>query len=171
MAGDLGVSTETLRIWVRQSDVDAGRREGLTSEERRELRAAAEGANARAGARDLEKSRGLLRAGERDAVTVFGFIAAEKATYPISLMCRTLDVSRSGYHAWEARPPSKRSRVDLVLSAPITQMHERSRASTPRWRRHSRVGYLSPDQYERSHHQQRKTPSDSNHTHEDQEVA
>jgi hypothetical protein len=30
-------------------------------------------------------------------VTVFRFIAAEKANYPISLMCRLLGVSRSGF--------------------------------------------------------------------------
>lgn len=62
-------------------------------------------------------------------MTVFRFIAAEKTRYLISLRCRTLDVSRSGYHAWEARPPSQRSRVDLVLGARITQMHVRSRES------------------------------------------
>jgi transposase len=37
IARDLGISESCLRRWMAQDDVDAGRSEGLTTEERREL--------------------------------------------------------------------------------------------------------------------------------------
>jgi transposase-like protein len=37
LAADLGISDQTLHNWLKQADIDEGRREGLTTEERAEL--------------------------------------------------------------------------------------------------------------------------------------
>ena len=46
---------------------------------------------------------------------LFELIDAEKASYPISLLCKVLRVWRSGYYDWKDRPPSKRERMPLSL--------------------------------------------------------
>jgi putative transposase len=62
-------------------------------------------------------------------VKCFRFIAAERANHSISLMCRLLGVSRSGFHAWQRRAPSARSVADARLTARIAEIHARSRDS------------------------------------------
>jgi putative transposase len=57
----------------------------------------------------------------------FRFIAAEKAQYPVSLLCRCLRVSRSGFYAWASRGPSERVRQDARLTAQLRLAHADSR--------------------------------------------
>ncbi|MEX2107504.1 MAG: IS3 family transposase [Solirubrobacterales bacterium] len=129
IARDLGVSGQTLHTWIKQADVDAGKREGLTSEEREELRRLRRENRTLLQEREiLKKAGGLLRPGERGAVTdAYRFIAAEKANYPISLMSRVLGVSRQAFHAWERRPPSQRALEDAFLIERIREIHRAAR--------------------------------------------
>ena len=57
----------------------------------------------------------------------FRLIDAERANYPVAMLCRMLGVSKSGYYAWRSRPPSKRSRQDALLTEKIREIHSRSR--------------------------------------------
>ena len=57
----------------------------------------------------------------------YRFIRAEKATYPVTLLCRVLGVARSGYYAWTRRPVTARAHADEELTARIAAGHVRSR--------------------------------------------
>ena len=56
-------------------------------------------------------------------------IEAEKGKYSVSMMCRQLRVSRSGYYAWATRKPSLRKQQDEQLVVEIKTAHEASRGS------------------------------------------
>jgi putative transposase len=60
-------------------------------------------------------------------VSAYKLIDAEKAKYSISLLCRVLRVSRSGYYDWKDRPPSRRDRENAALIEKIREIHYRSR--------------------------------------------
>ena len=45
----------------------------------------------------------------------FTWIQTEKATYSVAKLCRWLDVTRSGFYAWRARPESMHTRDDRRL--------------------------------------------------------
>ena len=47
----------------------------------------------------------------------------------MSMMCRVLEVSRSGYYAWREREPSERAKENLELVAEIVDIHEESRGT------------------------------------------
>jgi putative transposase len=49
----------------------------------------------------------------------FAFIAAEKASAPVAVLCKVLDVTRSGFYAWEERGRSSRSSEDAKLTVHI----------------------------------------------------
>ena len=60
-------------------------------------------------------------------MSIYRFIDAEKASYPVSALCRVLRVSRSGYYEWKDRPPSKRDRENATLTERIREIHQLSK--------------------------------------------
>lgn len=67
----------------------------------------------------------------------FAFIKAQKAEFPVEMMCEHLDVSRSGYYAWCHRGPSVRRQQDHALAEKIQQIHSQSRGTYGRPRVHA----------------------------------
>ena len=49
----------------------------------------------------------------------FAFVAKHRHIWPVSWLSDALDVSRSGFHAWLGRAPSKRSRDDEEIGAKV----------------------------------------------------
>jgi transposase InsO family protein len=49
--------------------------------------------------------------------------------YPLRVLCRVLEVSRSGYHAWAHRRPSRRAQDNARLAVAIQAAHKQTRAS------------------------------------------
>jgi putative transposase len=60
-------------------------------------------------------------------LTAYRLISAEKARTPVSVVCRLLGVSRSGYYEWERRAPSDRALTDAWLIEKIRVIHEAHR--------------------------------------------
>jgi len=107
----------------------------------------------------------------------FRFIDAERAHYPVELMCRCLEVSRAGYYAWRGRPPSSRSTEDARLRVAIGVSHAASRGTygSPRVHRdlrdqgrrvsRKRVARLMKDAGLAGRHKRRfRTTTDSKHS-------
>ena len=112
-ARDLDLTESSLRNWVEHARADRTKgKTGLTTAEREELaRLRKENRVAPGGARHPKKSRGLLREAEPMR---FAFIAAEKASHTVTILCRCLRVTRSGFYAWRRRPESQRTRATIV---------------------------------------------------------
>jgi transposase InsO family protein len=70
----------------------------------------------------------------------FELVDAEKAHYPIEILCDVLGVSRSGFYAWRKRKPSCRATKRARLAAEIAAVHKKSkrRYGSPRIHRELR---------------------------------
>src|SRR3954469_23724168 len=80
------------------------------------------------GERVPEKSRGLLRPDAPVALRC-AVIDAEKASYPIALMCRLLGVSRSTFYAWRERADTATAARRRDLAGHVQRIFDASRGT------------------------------------------
>ena len=57
----------------------------------------------------------------------YAYISSQRTDYPIGFMRRVLEVSTSGFFAWQARERAPHSDADAPLRESIIQVHEESR--------------------------------------------
>lgn len=57
----------------------------------------------------------------------YAFIEQQTGQHRVSILCKTLSVSRSGYYAWRKRPASTRALANQSLLSEIWEVHQRSR--------------------------------------------
>ncbi|WP_246421853.1 IS3 family transposase [Nocardiopsis mwathae] len=149
VAKELGVNSETLRTWVkRHQESRAPEEPGLDLSERARLREL-ERIN-REQAKEIEfpkKSGRVLREGSSvsdkyEFIETMRFDDTAKYAFTVDFMCSRLDVSRSGYYEWRARPESathqRREHLKLLIEKAFddsegTYGHRRVHAQLQRW--------------------------------------
>src|SRR3990172_6214752 len=118
VARQLGIGPESLRLWVRQAEIDRGTRAGLTSEERERIKTLErENRELRRANEILKSAARFLRGGARPPLAAMArYIDRRRGSYGIEPICRTLQVAPSSYYAAKVRPPSARTVRDAELS-------------------------------------------------------
>ena len=121
VARELDLAPTALGEWVKHARADrTGGRTGLTTAEREELARLRKENRILAEEREiLTTAGGLLREAESMR---FRFIAAEQVWHTITILCRCLRVTRSGFYTWQRRPasahaPTARQLRDLVRAS------------------------------------------------------
>ena len=140
LAREVEPSAGTIRNWIRQADLDEGRRtDGITTKERTEIRRLRRATKRLRLERDIVLLatgwfRGEQRLSPQDG---FAFVKAHRNILPVRAMCRILGSSSSGYYAWLKRPPSLRARRDAVLRRQVHLSWKNSRRTYGRRRIHA----------------------------------
>ncbi len=57
----------------------------------------------------------------------YAFILVSQVAFPVTVMCRVLEVSTSGFYSWKAQPVSRRKEREAALRARVRKVFETSR--------------------------------------------
>ncbi|MGO3248219.1 MAG: IS3 family transposase [Agrococcus casei] len=131
VAGMLGMSSETLRLWQRRYEVDAGVKPGLTTDAAAEIkRLQKENAELRKANEILKAASVFFAKGARPPLTeMIKFINEHRDHFGVELICRVLRpavqgfLTSRGYRAAVRREPSARRLKDELLVPEIVRLH------------------------------------------------
>ena len=127
-ARNLGINRDMLRRWKRQIEKQEGRISGKRAPNTGASRTAPVTGRDSAppdGARYFKKSDGVLR---HRVEMRYRLIHREKRSYPLTVLCQVLQVSRSGYYAFVKRElRTSQVGLDPVLLAEVRRLHLESR--------------------------------------------
>ncbi|MCG7430806.1 IS3 family transposase [Dermacoccus nishinomiyaensis] len=132
VAYELDIHPVTLHKWIRQDDIDHGRRPGTATVESAELKAA------RRRIRELETELAIIKKAAQFLDPANG--AAPKRIhpvidvltdtgFPVNTCCRVLGVSRQGYYRYKRRPTSATQLRREWLTGLINEVHIASRGT------------------------------------------
>ena len=119
VARELDLTETAVREWVKKAE-RSGAADTLSADERTELR------RLRKENQELRMEKEIFRQGKSMR---FAFIDVEKASYPMRVLCRVLEVSRSGYYTWRFRKPSSRNLEDERLRPKIVEAFKTGRGT------------------------------------------
>ena len=127
VARELDLTETALRRWVTGAQANGARSADgkLSSEERAELDQLRREVKTLRMERDIPKKATAFFAKDR---MKFAFIAREKASFPVNLLCRVLGVSRAGFYASQRRPVAARRRevprVGIHVAAEVVPLRD-----------------------------------------------
>ena len=58
----------------------------------------------------------------------FAWIEERRAEWPVTTLCRVLEVSRSGFYAWRSREPSETQTRRATLTEQVARIHAEAKA-------------------------------------------
>ncbi|MEM7708277.1 MAG: IS3 family transposase [Pseudomonadota bacterium] len=106
VAEKIGCTTESLRRWVKQAEIDQGKRDGLSTSERQELKALKREVKELKRANEILKTAsGFFRpGGARPPVEeMIAYIDQHKDRFGVEPLCALLPISSSSYYDYKAR--------------------------------------------------------------------
>jgi hypothetical protein len=125
IAGKLGMTPETLRVWVRRAQVDDGVRPGLTTDERQKLKDLEKEVKELRRANETEGRLDFLRdRARRSTEEVVHYIDSRKNRWGVEPICTTLQFASRTYYAAKRRPRCARKVRDEALKPQIARVHK-----------------------------------------------